>query len=158
MKELEKYMEHKIITWLTSIGQELNEYLKEFIYSEYYDQYKPTEWYDRKYRIISAIMVSSIKKVGKAYELSVYLDPTKVSYDPAVWYDKSSGSWGYIMGDAPEDVFNLIANGIHGSAEFGQTEGRFWDTFIESIDKGGVYDIFEDFKRYLINSGLMVIT
>jgi hypothetical protein len=50
----------------------------------------------------------------------------------------------------------MIANGIHGSESFGVTEGRFWDSFLESID-GGIYDIFEDFKKWLGDKGILTI-
>lgn len=157
MNDLNKFLEQKIIAWLTSIGEKLPEHLKEFMESEYYDQYKPTDWYERHYRIMEAIMVSSIIKSGNTYSLSIYLDPSKVSYDPAVWYNQRNGSWNYIKGDTSEDVFNLMANGIHGAIENGQTEGRFWDTFLESIGHGGMYDLFEDFKKYLGGKGILTI-
>jgi hypothetical protein len=90
--------------------------------------------------------------------MSIYLDPSAVSYDPSVWYDKRSGSWNYIEGDTSEDVFNLMANGIHGSIENGQTEGRFWEAFLDSVGAGGIYDLFEDFKRYLGKNGVLSIS
>lgn len=156
-KELEKYMEQKIIAWLTIMQANLPEYLREFIFSEYYDQYQPTDLYERQYRIISAIMTSSIVKVGNTYSISIYLDPDKVSYDPSLWYDTRLKSWGWIKGDKAEDVFDLMADGIHGTFENGQTQGRFWDAFVESINHGGIYDLFEDFKKYLGGKGVLTI-
>ena len=156
-KELEKFMETQIINWLTKISNELPKYLEEFIYSEYYDKYKPTEWYERQYRIIDAIMVSKIVKIGNAYSISICLDPSKASYYPSIWYNTRNGSWNYIKGDSSEDVFNLMANGIHGAIENGQTDGRFWESFVESVNHGGIHDIFEDFKKHLKGTGLNVI-
>jgi hypothetical protein len=158
MNDVEKYIESKIIAWLTKVGQQLPIYLKEFIQSEYYDQYAPSPLYDRKFRIMEAIMVTSIKKIGNTYTMSIYLDPSAVSYDPSVWYDKRSGSWNYIKGDTSEDVFNLMANGIHGSIDNGQTDGRFWEEFLDSVGAGGIYDLFEDFKRYLGKNGVLSIS
>jgi hypothetical protein len=157
MKELEKMIEKQIVNWMVSIGKKLPKYLEEFIHSEFYDQYEPSDLYDRKYRIIEAITVTSVKKQGDTYTLSIYLDPSKVSYDPSIWYDRKLGTWNYIKGDTSEYVFNLIANGIHGDAEFGETDGRFWETFLDSIDAGGIYDIFDDFKKWLGNKGILTI-
>lgn len=157
MNDLQKYMEKQIVTWLKSIGEKLPVYLEEFIMSEYYNQYTPSDLYERKYRIIESITVTSVKKVGNEYILEIYLDPSKVSYTPSIWYDRGSSSWNYIKGDTSEEVFNLIANGIHGSPEFGQTEGRFWESFLDSIGANGVYDIFENFKKYLNGRGILTI-
>lgn len=156
--ELNKIIEQQIKSWLVETGQKLHKYLEEFIQTEYYDQYTPSSLYERQYRIIDAIMVTSVTKVGNTYSLSIYLDPTKVSYDPSIWYDTRYQSWGWIKGDTPEDVFNLMAEGIHGTIENGQTEGKFWETFLESIDHGGVYDLFENFKRYLGDKGILTIS
>lgn len=158
MKELNAFMEKKMLLWLTKVQAQLPQYLEKFIYSEYYDQYQPTDLYERQYRIIEAIMVSSIKKVGNTYTISIYLDPNKVSYDPSLWYDTRLNSWGVINGDTSEDVFNLMANGIHGTIENGQTEGRFWEAFVESVNHGGIHDLFEDFKRYLGGKGILNIS
>jgi hypothetical protein len=40
----------------------------------------------------------------------------------------------------------------------GQTEGRFWEAFLDSVDAGGIYDLFEDFKRYLSKNGVLSIS
>jgi hypothetical protein len=157
MADLGKFMEKQIISWLIETGDKLHGYLKDFIYSEYYGQYIPSEYYERQYRIVDAITVTSIKKVGNTYYLEIYLDPSKVSYDSSVWYDKGAGTWNYIKGDTSEDVFNLIANGIHGWEENSQTSGRFWESFLESIGHGGIYDLFEDFKKSLNGKGLLTI-
>jgi len=50
----------------------LPEYLKQFIYSEFYDQYQPSEYYERQYRIIDAIMVSNIRLSGKELRTIMY--------------------------------------------------------------------------------------
>lgn len=156
MKELRNMVEQQlIIKWMQNLSIKLPEYLKEFIMSEYYGQYVPSEYYERHYRIIDAITVTSIKKIGNTYEMSIYLDPSKVSYDPAVWYDKKNNSWNYIKGTPSKDVFDLIAQGIHGSPEFGQTDGRFWDSFLDSVGHGGIYDLFEEFEKYLNGKGLL---
>jgi len=156
-KELEKFMEQQVIAWLKKVQLKLPEYLREFIFSEYYDQYQPTDLYERQYRIIEAIMVSSIVKTGNTYTISIYLDPDKVSYDPSIWYDTRFKSWGWIKGDEAEDVFNLMSNGIHGTYENGQTQGRFWEAFVDSINHGGIYDLFENFKKYLGGKGVLTI-
>ena len=155
-KQLEQALEKHIIQWLTKMGDKIHDYLEEFIHTEFYNQYSPSIYYERKYRIIKAITVTSIKKKGNTYSLSIYLDPEKVSYDPSIWYDIKEDTWNYIKGDSSEYVFNLISQGIHGDESFGQTDGRFWETFLESIDAGGIYDIFEDFKKWLRDKGIMV--
>lgn len=147
--DLLKIMKQQIYRYMVSIKEKLPVYLEEFIMSEYYDQYTPSGLYDRQYRIISAIMTSNIKDIGNGYEFEIYLDPTAVSYDPSFW--TSHGVTYYQKGDNADDVFQNMANGIHGSSEFGVTSGRFWKKFLDEIGEGGIYDIFVGFKKYLGN-------
>ena len=145
--DLQKALKQQIYRYMVSIKEKLPVYLEEFIMSEYYDQYTPSGLYDRQYRIISAIMTSNIKDIGNGYEFEIYLDPTAVSYDPSFW--TSHGVTYYKKGDDADDVFQNMANGIHGSPEFGVTSGRFWEKFLDEIGEGGIYDIFVAFKKYL---------
>ena len=145
--DLLKVMKKQLYDWMSHIQQNLSKILEEFIMSEYYDQYTPSPLYDRQYRILEAIMTSKIKDIGNGYEFELYLDPNAVSYDPSFW--TSHGVTYYKHGDDADVVFHNMANGIHGSEEFGVTSGRFWKTFLDEIDEGGIYDIFLDFKKYL---------
>jgi hypothetical protein len=144
---LQKVLKQQLYKWLLDMKEKLPKYLEEFIMSEYYDQYTPSDLYERQHRIIEAIMTSNIKDIGNGYEFEIYLDPSKVVYDPSFW--TSHGVTYYIKGDSADDVFHNMANGIHGSTEFGVTSGRFWETFLEEIGEGGIYDIYQSFKKYL---------
>lgn len=152
--DLQKVLKQQIYRYMVDIKEKLPVYLEEFIMSEFYDQYEPT-MYDRKFRIILAIMTSKIKDIGNGYEFEIYLDPTAVSYDPSFW--TSHGVTYYKKGDDADDVFQNMANGIHGSAEFGVTSGRFWEKFLNEIDEGGIYDIFVGFKKYVSEKSNLVI-
>lgn len=145
--DIQKALKKKLYLWMCDIQTNLSKYLKEFIISEYYDQYTPSSLYDRQYRILEAIMTSSIKDIGNGYEFKIYLDITKVSYNPSFW--TSHGVTYYIKGDSADTVFQNMANGIHGSPDFGVTSGRFWEKFLNEIGEGGIYDIFVSFKSYM---------
>lgn len=145
--ELVKVMKKQLYDWMVQLQKNLPKILKEFIMSEYYNQYTPSPLYERQHRILSAIMTSNIKDIGNGYEFELYLDPNAVSYDPSFW--TSNGVTYYKKGDDADTVFHNMANGIHGSEEFGVTSGRFWETFLKEIGEGGIYDIFLDFKKYL---------
>lgn len=162
-KELEKFLKKKMYDRLLELQKKLPNYLEEYIRTEFYNQYTP-KIYEREERLIKAITTSKIISTGNGYALEVYLDPNKVSYDPAVWsfWDNTTNSpvWTYRSGDSPMTVFSLAAEGIHGfigeNNNPPQTSGRFWEAFIDSIDHGGIYDFFSGFKSYLIKSGLPV--
>lgn len=147
VSDIQLAMKKKMYSWMVKIKEQLPKYLEEFIISEYYDQYTPSDLYERQYRILKAIMTSEIKDIGSGYEFSIYLDPSKVSYDPSFW--TSHGVTYYKKGDDADVVFRNMANGIHGSEQFGVTSGRFWETFLNEIGEGGIYDIFVDFKKDL---------
>lgn len=152
--QIEAYLLKKVVEKYKMLQVKLPEYLKEFIYSEYYDKYDPV-MYERQYRIIDAIMISNIKISGTMVFMEIYLDPDRAKYDPAVW--ESYGRTYYIQGDSSETVFDNIRKGIHGSEDFAVTDGDFWQSFIDSVNHGGIYDLFADFKKYLGNSvGLTV--
>lgn len=144
--------------WMLNQQKNLPQYLEEFIMSEYYDQYSPT-MYERQYRIISAITSSEIVDIGDGYKIEIYLDPNKVSYDPSIWTYPDGSTW-YKQGDDPLTVFENMANGIHGwigNPRPYQTEGRFWEEFLNAIGEGGVYNMFQDFMRYMNNKGYLII-
>ena len=153
--DLQKALKQQIYRYMVDIKKKLPVYLEEFIMSEFYDQYTPSGLYDRQYRIISAIMTSKIKDIGNGYEFEIYLDPTAVSYDPSFW--TSHGVTYYQKGDNADDVFQNMANGIHGDPEFGVTSGRFWEKFLNEIGEGGIYDIFVGFKKYVSEKSNLVI-
>lgn len=147
-KDLQKVLKKQLYKWMVDIKEKLPDYLEEFIMSEFYDQFTPN-MHKRQFRILEAIMTSEIRDIGNGYEFILYLDPDKVSYDPSFW--TSYGVTYYIKGDSADDVFRNMANGVHGSSEFGVTSGRFWEKFLEEIGEGGIYDIFVAFKKYLGN-------
>lgn len=161
-QDVKKSLKQQMYNWLVDQQKSLPKYLEEFIYSKFYDQYTPTDLYERQYRIISAITVSSIVETANGYMLSIYLDPNKVSYDPSIWgFHDSHGkiAWSYIPGDDPMTVFNNMAKGIHGYIGEPippQTPGRFWESFVDSVNHGGIYDIFNSFKKSLRKKGLPV--
>ncbi|WP_313069757.1 hypothetical protein [Lacrimispora sp.] len=153
--DLQKALKQQIYRYMVDIKEKLPNYLEEFIMSEFYDLYTPSSSYNRQYRIISAIMTSKIKDIGNGYEFELYLDPTAVSYDPSFW--TSHGVTYYKQGDSADDVFQNIANGIHGSTEYGVTSGRFWEKFLNEIGESGIYDIFVGFKKYMSDKCHLVI-
>lgn len=148
LKNLDSFLLKQVVNKYKELQIKLPEYLKEFIYSEFYNKYTPSDLYDRQYRIIDAIMVSNIKVSGVTVSMEIYLDPDKASYDPSIWY-YPSGAFTYIKGDDTEEVWDNMRNGVHGSVDFGVTDGDFWQAFVNSVKHGGMYDLFQDFKRYL---------
>jgi hypothetical protein len=155
--EIDNYIIKMIVAKYKELQINLPKYLKQFIYSEYYDKYQPSEFYERQYRIIDAIMVSNIRLSGTTVSMEIYLDPDKAKYNPSVWYNQGTGLWSPIQGDSAETVFGNIKNGIHGSHEFGVTDGDFWQSFVDSVNHGGIYDLFVDFKKYLSSTAGLTI-
>jgi len=156
LKDLDSFLLKKVVDKYKELQVKLPTYLKEFIYSEFYDKYTP-EMYERQYRIIDAIMVSNIKMSGKTISMEIYLDPSKVSYDPATWRNPITGTESSIHGDTVEDVWDLMRSGIHGQESIAVTDGDFWQSFVDSVNHGGIYDLFADFKKYLSsNAGLTI--
>lgn len=155
--EIDAYVIKMVITKYKELQVKLPEYLKQFIYSEFYNQYTPSDLYERQYRIIDAIMVSNIKMSGKSISMEIYLDPDRVKYDPSVWFNQGTGLWTPIQGDAAEVVFDNMRHGIHGTEDIAVTDGDFWQAFIDSVSHGGIYDLFDNFKKYLGNSVGLVI-
>lgn len=140
------------------LQKKLPDYLEQYIMSEYYDQYTPTGMYERQYRILLAITSSEIIDTENGYKLEIYLDPNKVSYNPSVW-TYPDGATSYIQGDDPLTVFRNISMGIHGfigNPRPYQTEGRFWEEFLNAIGHGGTYDMFVGFKRFIASKGYPV--
>jgi len=137
-----------IVAKYKQLQEDLPRYLEQFIYSEFYDKFEP-EMYERQYRIINAIMVSNIKMSGKTISMEIYLDPSKVSYDPETWKSPITGTESSIHGDTVEDVWDLMRSGIHGQESIAVTDGDFWQSFVDSVNHGGIYDLFADFKKYL---------
>ncbi|MEY8352608.1 hypothetical protein AALB39_04535 [Lachnospiraceae bacterium 54-53] len=154
--ELNSFMLKLTVRKYKELQIKLPEYLKGFIYSEFYNKYTPSDLYDRQYRIIDSIMVSNIKVSGVTVSMEIYLDPDKVSYDPSIWY-YPSGAFTYIKGDDSETVFENMRQGIHGSSDFEVTDGDFWQAFVDSVNHGGIYDLFADFKRYLSSTAGLTI-
>lgn len=144
---IQTMLKESAYTWMCGIKEKLPGYLREFIQSEYYDAHTPSALYERQYRILEAIMTSEIRDIGNGYEFKIYLDVSRVSYDPSFW--SSHGVTYYSKGDDADTVFCNMAKGIHGSPEFGVTSGRFWEKFLKEIGEGGIYDIFIGFKSYL---------
>lgn len=133
--------------WICGIKEKVPVYLREFIQSEYYDAYTPSSLYERQYRILEAIMTSEVRDIGNGYEFKIYLDASKVSYNPSFW--SSHGVTYYRKGNDADTVFHNMARGIHGAPKFNITSGRFWERFLTEIGEGGIYDIFVGFKAYL---------
>lgn len=157
MNELTKAIMTQMYVWMQKQQLLLPQYLSEFIRSEYYAKYTPSDLYDRKYRILQAIVSSDIVPIVNGYALKIYLDPTKVSYDPSIWTYPDGQTYA-IPGDDVMTVWNNMANGIHGDESFGVTDGNFWETFLNAIGQGGVYDLYRDFKTFVgTKAGITVL-
>ncbi|SEU08265.1 hypothetical protein SAMN05443270_3012 [Lacrimispora sphenoides] len=154
--EIDNYIIKMIVAKYKQLQEDLPRYLEQFIYSEFYDKFEP-EMYERQYRIINAIMVSNIKMSGKTISMEIYLDPSKVSYDPAKWKNPITGTVSSIPGDTVEDVWDLMRSGIHGQESIAVTDGDFWQSFVDSVNHGGIYDLFVDFKKYLSSTAGLTI-
>lgn len=155
--EIDNYIIKMVVAKYKELQVKLPKYLKQFIYSEYYDKYQPSELYDRKFRIIDAIMVSNIKLSGTTVSMEIYLDPDRAKYDPSIWYNQGTGLWSPIKGDSAETVFDNMRHGIHGSEDIAVTDGDFWQAFVDSVKHGGIYDLFVDFKKYLSSTAGLTI-
>lgn len=145
--------------WILTQQKNIPQYLEDYIMSEYYDQYSPSDLYDRQYRILSAITASDIIDIGDGYRLEIYLDPNKVSYDPSIW-TYPDGAMLYMQGDDPLTVFQNMSMGIHGfigNPRPYQTQGRFWEEFLSAIGESGTYDMFKGFTKYMNNKGYLII-
>lgn len=154
--QIDAYVIKMVVAKYKQLQKDLPRYLEQFIYSEFYDKYEP-KVYDRQRRIIDAIMVSNIKMSGKTISMEIYLDPSKVSYDPSTWKNPITGTISSIPGDTVEDVWELMRSGIHGSEDIAVTDGDFWQAFVDSVNHGGIYDLFVDFKKYLSSTAGLTI-
>lgn len=138
MADLEKVMGKLLEEYLKRAAIEVEEIIKDFVRTEFYDQYEPKA-YERQEWILKKCTSTDVIQQGNTYSVVVYIDPEGVSYadDPAL------------------DVWGGMAEGWHGNII--QTEGRFWDATLESIDRGGVNDLLKMFRDYLAMKGFNVV-
>lgn len=105
--------------------------LRQYIVSEYYDDFIP-EYYHRQYQFLESAMTKMINSTTG----EVFMDASYMNY----------GS--YWDG---ETQINMAARGYHGSAYI-KTEGKYWDSFMEFCEQNAVKilkeEIVQEFARH----------
>ena len=107
--------------------------LRQYILSEYYDDFTP-KYYYRQYQFLESAMTKMINNTtGK-----VFMDASYMNY----------GS--YWDG---ETQINMAARGYHGSAYI-KTEGKYWDSFMKFCEQNAVKILKEEIVQELARHGL----
>ena len=104
--------------------------LQQLIDTEYYDQFEP-DFYKRTYQFWrSAITKMLSQNCGE-----ILMDEGKMNYS-AYWNG--------------EIQLQFASRGYHGHTDF-QTEGRFWQSFIDFCEKNATNILKEELKKQKIN-------
>ena len=129
--ELENYVESACKKAVESACNRLLGTLQELIDTEYYDQFEP----DRYIRSYDFLRSASTRMLNATCG-EIFMDSPKMNYN-SFW--------------TGEKQLAYASEGYHGSKDI-QTEGRFWDAFIDFCEKNASNIL----KEELIKQGLNV--
>ena len=108
----------------------LLEILKDLIISEFYNEYNP-KYYERTYQFYD----SAITKMLNSCLGIIMMDESTMTYD---------GEWNGIK------QLKMAAEGFHGGYNI-QTDGRYWDEFIEYCENNVFVLLKTNLKKYGLN-------
>lgn len=77
LKDLFAYAEKQMAKGLEDVGREARELLQEYVLNTVYANNQST--YDRTYQFLRAITISNPSKVGDYWQISLYIDPDKIT-------------------------------------------------------------------------------
>lgn len=124
--EIQNGLEPLVSQAVENACDRLLEKLQELIESEYYDQYTPKQ-YERKRQFYRSAMTKMLSKTSG----QIFMNEDAMDYGQ-FW----SG----------ELQLLYASQGFHGS-EYIQTEGAFWNSFIEYCDENAVNILIEELKK-----------
>lgn len=131
ISQIEGFLNKAIETAVKNSCERLSKKLKEFISTEYYDQYNPKE-YIRTYQFLNSATTEMLTKNSGR----IYMDKDAMDYKE--WTGELQIHYGSL--------------GYHGSLGI-RTDGRFWDSFAEFCEK----NVRQIFKEELIKQGIPII-
>jgi len=102
--------------------------LQELIMSEYYDAFEP-EKYVRSFQFYDSAMTKMVNNLMG----EIFMDAKSMNYG-AYW-------------DGEAQLY-MSAQGFHGTSEI-QTEGRFWQAFIDFCENNAIRILKEELKKVL---------
>jgi hypothetical protein len=120
---------------LEDLAVKVKELWQDLIDKRFYQQYSP-KIYKRTYQLYSSVVVTEVAKVGNKWALNVLMDTDTVAREYAT--------------EPPEVVWELAAEGIHGTPEI-QTSGRFYTEILAILEDG---ELVREFEGKLRSMGL----
>ena len=142
MVELQKHMESACSIAVKNASDRILEELQKCISEDYYMQYSPN-YYERTYTFYK----SAVAKLLNDHESEIGISDLYMNYEYPAKYKLLNGDTGHWTG---ADQTNMAASGYHGTYYI-QTEGRFWDSFIEFCEKNAINILKEELKKQGIN-------
>lgn len=124
--QLQKHLESLCEKAVEAACNRLLGTLQEFIDSEYYDKFEP-DYYKRTYQFWKSATVKMLKhNCGE-----IFMD--KFSMDYGAYWDG-------------ECQLQFASRGYHGTTSI-QTEGRFWQSFVDYCEKNAVRILKEELRK-----------
>jgi hypothetical protein len=158
IKDVEKFLEQKVIYALKQTQNEVYKVIQDFI-RKYYDEQvfydgnvmtnKP-KYYERTFQFFNSLVKSEIKKNGNTYWCEVYIDPTQLDY---------------YAHDGIE-VLEMINRGYHADTSMNNgstyntpynihSEIHFWDDALDTFERANF--ILNELVYYLKRAGITVV-
>lgn len=130
MVSLEKYLESACEKAVENACNRLLGTLQELIDTEYYDQFEP-DYYKRTYQFWKSATTRMLNKnCGE-----IFIDESAMNYG-SYWDGELQALY--------------ASEGYHGHTDF-QTEGRFWDSFIDFCEKNSTKILKEELVKQGLN-------
>lgn len=146
MVSMENFIQGACAIAVENAAKRLQEKLVEIINDEYYDQYDPIYYIPRTY----AFLKSAVSKMLNSKTASIGIDDDYFNYEYSAKYmmfENGGGTDRNVSGHwTGEDQVNMASQGMHGSAEI-QTEGRFWESFIDYCSDNAVSILREELTK-----------
>lgn len=124
--DFEKYLNQKISVAVENSCKKILDELQTIIVGEFYDQYTPKQ-YVREYLFLQSATTKMLNQITGM----VFMDEDVMNYP---------GDWD------GERQLAYAAEGYHGRLSI-QTDGRFWDTFVEFMKNNALIILKEEMKK-----------
>lgn len=142
MVELQGYIESACTKAVEQAAYIIVEKLKDFIQTRYYDKFDP-DVYIRTEKFLNSTVANMLGNTTA----SIGIDDAFMDYEYPANYNLRDGTTGHWAG---EDQVNMAARGYHGTYYI-QTEGRYWDEFIEWCDNNAINILEKELKKQGLN-------
>jgi hypothetical protein len=133
--QLQNKLDRIAVEALEDLAGKVKDLWQDLIDKRFYQQYSPKE-YRRTWQLYSSVVVTDIAKIGNKWTLNVLMDTDTVTKPYA--------------SEPPEVVWELAAEGIHGTPEI-QTSGRFYAELLAILEDG---ELINEFGQKLKSMGL----